>query len=58
MINVESFGSELPKNWEEIARYLNDVAEEMGFETAAEYNELWEQYWSGALRGAPEAITE
>lgn len=53
MINVESFGSELPMNWEEIAAYLNDIIEERGLTESSEINELWEQYWNGDVPGAP-----
>ena len=52
-ITVDSFGAEVPKNWEEIASFLNDIIEERGLTENSEINELWEQYWNGDVPGAP-----
>jgi hypothetical protein len=67
MITAESFGSYLPKNWEEIAKFMNDAAEKWledlkkedpeYFESHDEsciYDEIWDGYWNGWLAGAPE----
>ena len=48
----ESFGSNCPDNWEEIVDYLNDILES----GSDDMEEIWEQYCSGSLAGAPEAI--
>ena len=49
-ITFESFGSECPDNWEEIANYLNDIIRERGIEDDHDaVNELWDEYWSGKL---------
>lgn len=53
MLTVDSFGAEVPKNWEEIACFLNDIIEERGLTENSEINELWEQYWNGDVPGAP-----
>ena len=56
MITADSFGSEIPANWEEIADYLNEIIRERGIEDSVpEQNELWEEYWNGEIPGAPEA---
>lgn len=55
-ITVESFGSEIPANWEQIATYLNEIIDRRGIaEDHAAVNELWESYWNGEIPGAPEA---
>lgn len=59
MFNAESFGSDIPTNWEEICEYLNAIAAERGItDNTTEENELWEEYWQGRFPDAPEAITE
>lgn len=55
-ITAESFGADLPTNWEEIADYLNAIIEERGIEDDLnEVNELWEAYWQGEFPDAPTA---
>ena len=57
IINVDSFGSDCPVNWEEIAAYLNAIIMEKGI--ADDYDEtqtLWEQYCNGDLPEAPKPI--
>ena len=49
----DSFGSNCPDNWEEIVDFLNSILES-GPE--GDMEEIWEQYCSGSLEGAPEAI--
>ncbi len=50
IITAESFGSELPENWEVIANELNAIIEERGIEDdKAAVNELWEEYWSTTI---------
>ena len=64
-ITMESFGQDCPKNWEEIAAYLNAIIDSMGIED--EFGEidtegrekidaLWETYCAGELKGAPAPI--
>lgn len=56
MITMESFGSMLPENWEEIADFLNALIEEHGIENDKdELDQLWEDYCNGDIPGAPEA---
>ncbi len=56
MITMDSFGSECPENWEEIADFLNALIEERGIENDPdELNRLWEDYCNGDIPGAPEA---
>lgn len=50
MITVESFGATCPKNWEEIAEYLNRRILD-GEDT----EEIWEAYCNGYIPEAPEA---
>ena len=55
-ITAESFGADLPSNWEQIAAYLNDIIAERGIEDDLnEVNELWEAYWQGKFPDAPTA---
>ena len=50
-ITAESFGSDIPENWEEIAEYLNGVIDDLNItEDHEAVNELWEAYWSGEVR--------
>lgn len=56
-ITVDSFGSNLPKNWEEIANFLNNLIEEKGDDSKLAVEELWEDYCSGRIEDAPEPIT-
>ena len=56
MITMDSFGSDLPENWEEIADFLNNLIEERGIENDQdELDQLWEDYCNGDIPGAPEA---
>lgn len=57
-ITVDSFGAEVPKNWEEIASFLNAAIEERGLTDSDDINELWEQYWNGIVPDAPEPVIE
>ena len=63
-ITVESFGDEVPQNWEEIADYLNEqfAAALAALDESDTYysrdareavDAIWERYWSGDLPGAP-----
>lgn len=46
-ITADSFGSELPENWEEIADELNREIDRRGIaEDHDAVNELWEEYWN------------
>lgn len=71
-ITMNSFGSECPANWEEIADYLNDIidgyidelttTDEDGMETIDEdtlrerVDALWECWCAGDLEGAPAPV--
>ena len=45
-ITVESFGADIPENWEEIAHGLNTIIDECGIADDQEaVNELWDEYW-------------
>ena len=71
-ITMDSFGSECPANWEEIADFLNDIingwieeltivdedgAEELDEDTLTErVNGLWETWCAGELEGAPAPV--
>lgn len=53
-ITVESFGADVPENWEDIADYLNDIIRDRGIENDHnEVNDLWEAYWQGEFADAP-----
>lgn len=55
-ITIDSFGAEVPSNWEDIADFLNDIIRERGIEgDHNEVNELWEAYWQGKFPDAPTA---
>ena len=46
-ITAESFGSDIPENWQEIADELNRIIDERGIADDHDaVNELWEEYWS------------
>lgn len=55
-ITADSFGADIPENWEQIAEYLNRRIDEMELDSLPErerhdaVNELWEEFWSGAIR--------
>lgn len=53
-ITVESFGTDVPANWEEIKAYLNDIIRDRGIENdASAVNEVWEAFWQGEFPDAP-----
>ena len=46
-ITADSFGAEIPDNWEDIAAELNEIIDERGIaEDQNAVNELWDEYWS------------
>lgn len=46
-VTAESFGSDIPENWEEIANELNRIIDERGIADDIDaVNELWDEYWS------------
>lgn len=53
LVTAESFGSDLPFNWEEIADYMNER-----IMSGDEASEVWEAYWNGEYSDAPKAVTE
>lgn len=64
-INMDSFGSDCPANWQEIANYLNECIDAIidSYGDDAEYSpdcrdeiaNLWERYCNGELKDAPVA---
>ena len=59
-ITMDSFGSDCPNNWEEIADFLNNIIDEHEpEEDETDENEwhirLWERYCNGEILDAPEA---
>lgn len=56
-ITVDSFGTEVPVNWPQIAEWFNNQVEEKEL-TNEQLDELWEAYWAGECSDAPEAITD
>ena len=64
IIDEDSFGSNCPKNWEEIADFLNEIIESRADgdydvdDMNALSDEVWEQYCNGELKDAPEEIME
>lgn len=53
-ITIESFGDEVPSNWEDIAGFLNDIIRDRGIEDDHNaVNDLWEDYWNEKLPDAP-----
>lgn len=56
MITGESFGSNCPQNWEEIADFLNEIIEEKTDGSKEASEELWEDYCNGKIEDAPKAI--
>ena len=58
-ITIDSFGAEVPANWEQIAAYLNEIIDRRGIsEDHNAVNELWEAYWAGDLPGSPAAVQD
>lgn len=59
IIDEDSFGDEIPNNWQEIADYLNgQIKERLIMRDRDAIDALWEAYWRGELDGAPKALTE
>ena len=54
----DSFGANIPTNYEEICDFLNDYFEENGYTTKEEANDIWEDYCNGKIQDAPIAIFE
>ena len=55
-ITMDSFGSDCPANWEEIADFLNNLIDERGiYDDRDELDQLWEDYCNGDIPNAPEA---
>jgi len=54
-ITMDSFGSDLPENWEEIANRLNKILADLITDEMSEderhdlANEIWDTYWNGHL---------
>ena len=45
-ITAESFGADIPENWEEIAERLNFLIDLYGISDNLEaVNDLWDEYW-------------
>lgn len=58
-IRMDSFGSDLPSNWEEISDALNAIIDERGIADDHDaVNDLWESYCNEELENVPEAIME
>jgi hypothetical protein len=67
-ITMDSFGSECPNNWEEIADYLNSIIDsmdgiidecgELTRDGREEIDALWERYCAGEIKNAPVPIME
>lgn len=57
LITAESFGSDIPSNWEEIAQYLNDIITNSSilFDDEDTSDLVWENYWNGCYPDAPKA---
>ena len=67
-ITMDSFGENLPANWQEIAAYLNDkidaILDKYGDDAdgdrdcAEEIRRVWEDYCAGDFANAPAPILE
>lgn len=58
-VTVESFGSDCPVNWEEIASAMNAIIDERGIaEDRDATDALWESYWRGECESIPAPIME
>lgn len=56
-ITADSFGSDCPPNWEEIAEVLNEIIAATGIaEDHDACNTLWELYWRGELDSVPAPV--
>lgn len=66
LIDADSFGAECPTNWEEIADYLNEKLTDWAeanpdadqYEARDYADSVWENYWHGDYKDAPEAVVE
>lgn len=60
LITAESFGSDIPDNWEEIANYLNEIIRSYNilFEDDDTAQVVWENYFQGCYPDAPKPITK
>lgn len=63
MFSIKSFGKKVPKNWQDICRFLNFtiwyyMENEAGPDETEEAcsQELWEEYWEGRIFCAPKPI--
>lgn len=46
-VTADSFGADIPDNWEEIAAELNEIIDQRGIAgDRGAVNELWDEYWS------------
>ncbi len=43
-ITVESFGTDCPENWEDIAAFLNSIIEDANL-NESEADDLWNKFW-------------
>jgi len=58
-VTGESFGADLPRNWQEIADYLNAVIRDRGIECDVHAtNEVWEAFWQGEFPDAPVVVMQ
>lgn len=49
-VTMDSFGSNLPKNWKEIAEKLNYYIDELGIKNDHDAcNEVWEKFFNGEI---------
>ena len=59
IITADSFGSDCPTNWEEIAAALNQIIADRGIADDDDaIDSLWEDYWNGDLPGVPKAVED
>lgn len=58
-ITAESFGDSLPRQWQEIAEYLNGIIRDRGIEfNRSAVNALWDDFWSDRLDRTPDSFEE
>ncbi len=49
-VTGESFGADLPENWEMITEFLNSIIGERGIEDDQNaVNDLWDDFWAGKV---------
>ena len=59
IITADSFWSDCPTNWEEIATALNQIIADRGIADDDDaIDALWEDYWNGELSGVPKAVED